>query len=80
MEMTQIFIGVYNVVLILVVLAIMLKKKQYKVVTVLVVSLIYIFIATFTPYRSFFSNTMNVLIVISLMISGILASIFEKEK
>ncbi len=27
MEMTQIFIGVYNVVLILVVLAIMLKKE-----------------------------------------------------
>ncbi|MDA1659737.1 hypothetical protein PDK35_07100 [Bacillus cereus group sp. TH153LC] len=80
MEMTQIFIGVYNVVLIVVVLAIMLKKKQYKVVMVLVVSLIYIFIATFTPYRAFFSNTMNVLIIISLMISGILASIFEKEK
>ncbi|MFE7374156.1 hypothetical protein ACFU6E_05565 [Bacillus cereus] len=80
MDMPQLFIVVYNFVLIVVVLAIMLKKKQYKVVTVLVVSLIYIFIATFTPYKSSFSNTMNVLLVISLMISGILASIFEKEK
>ncbi|PEL62733.1 hypothetical protein CN622_14600 [Bacillus wiedmannii] len=80
MEIIHIFIGVYNFVLIVVVLAIMLKKRQYKVVAVLVVSLIYLFIATFTPYRSFISNTMNVLLMISLMISGILASIFEKEK
>ncbi|PGY17522.1 hypothetical protein COE23_06490 [Bacillus cereus] len=72
--------GVYNVGLIVVVLAMVLKKRHYKVVTVLVVSLIYIFIATYTPYRSFFSNTINILILIALMISGILASIFEKEK
>ncbi|HDR7795970.1 TPA: hypothetical protein QCY19_004690 [Bacillus luti] len=80
MEMTQVFIGIYNVVLIVVVLAIVLKKRQYKVVTVLVVGLIYLFIATFTPYKSFFSNIINLVIIIFLMIGGIVASIFEKEK
>ncbi len=56
----------------------MLKKRQYKVVTVLVVSLIYIFIATFTPYRLFFSTNINVLIMISLMVSGIMDILDER--
>ncbi|MGW6190277.1 hypothetical protein ACWFRC_05915 [Bacillus cereus] len=80
METAHIMIGVYNIVLIVVVMVFMLKKRQYKVVTVLVVSLIYIIIATFTPYRVLLSNTINLLIIISLMIIGILAVILEKEK
>lgn len=80
MEMTQIMIGIYNVILIVAALAIMLRKKQYKVVTVLVVSLIYAILIGFTPYMSFLNYKINILIVIFLGFSLFLAGIFEKEK
>lgn len=78
--MTQIFIGVYNVVLIVAALVFMLKKRQYKVVAVLVVSLIYAILISFTSYMSLLGYTINILILIFLGISLCLAGIFEKEK
>ncbi|SCM86067.1 Uncharacterized protein BWAI21_01488 [Bacillus mycoides] len=73
-------IGIYNIVLILAVLVFMLKKRQYKVVTVLVVSLIYAILISFTSYMSLLSYKINILIFIFLGISLFLAGIFEKEK
>ncbi|PEJ76214.1 hypothetical protein COF37_24820 [Bacillus wiedmannii] len=72
--------GVYNVVFIVALLVIMLKRKNYLVTIVLVVSLIYTILVSFTSYMSFLGYTINVIIVIFLGISFILAGIFEKEK
>ncbi|MGU3351954.1 hypothetical protein ACLBWW_09170 [Bacillus sp. M5A3_1b] len=80
METTHTMTGVYNVVFIVALLVIMLKRKNYLVTIVLVVSLIYTILVSFTSYMSFLGYTINVIIVIFLGISFILASIFEKEK
>ncbi|CKI21846.1 Uncharacterised protein [Streptococcus pneumoniae] len=47
---------------------------------VLVVGLIYTILVSFTSYMSFLGYTINLIIVIFLGISFILAGIFEKEK
>ncbi|PGO34393.1 hypothetical protein CN984_02920 [Bacillus cereus] len=73
-------IGIYNVVFIVVVLVIMPKRKNYPVAIVLVVSLIYTILVSFTSYMSFLGYAINMIIVIFLVISFFLASIFEKEK
>ncbi|MCU5705191.1 hypothetical protein [Bacillus wiedmannii] len=80
METTHTMTGVYNVVFIVALLVIMLKRKNYLVTIVLVVSLIYTILVSFTSYMSFLGYTINVIIVIFLGISFILAGIFEKEK
>ncbi|AFQ24931.1 hypothetical protein COC60_17820 [Bacillus thuringiensis] len=73
-------IGIYNVVFIVALLVIMLKRKNYRATMVLVVSLIYTILVSFTSYMSFLGYTINVIIVIFLGSSFILAGIFEKEK
>ncbi|MCI3146296.1 hypothetical protein C5137_08145 [Bacillus cereus] len=73
-------IGIYNVVFIVALLVIMLKRKNYRATMVLVVGLIYTILVSFTSYMSFLGYTINVIIVIFLGISFILAGIFEKEK
>ncbi|ARO17104.1 hypothetical protein CN324_25515 [Bacillus anthracis] len=72
--------GIYNVVFIVALLVIMLKRKNYAATMVLVVSLIYTILVSFTSYMSFLGYKINVIIVIFLGISFILAGIFEKEK
>ena len=72
--------GIYNVVFIVALLVIMLKRKNYAATMVLVVSLIYTILVSFIPYISFLGYKINVIIVIFLGISFILAGIFEKEK
>ncbi|MCC2445134.1 hypothetical protein LKL89_14960 [Bacillus cereus] len=73
-------IGIYNVVFIVALLVIMLKRKNYRATMVLVVGLIYTILVSFTSYMSFLGYTINLIIVIFLGISFILAGIFEKEK
>ncbi|OPD59766.1 hypothetical protein BVG01_07105 [Bacillus anthracis] len=80
METTHTMIGIYNVVFIVALLVIMLKRKNYRATMVLVVSLIYTILVSFTSYMSFLGYKINVIIVIFLGISFILAGIFEKEK
>ena len=80
METTHTMTGIYNVVFIVALLVIMLKRKNYAATMVLVVSLIYTILVSFTSYMSFFGYTINTLIVIFLGIIFFLASIFEKEK
>ncbi|WP_242251489.1 hypothetical protein [Bacillus cereus group sp. BfR-BA-01379] len=80
METTHTMTGIYNVVFIVALWVIMLKRKNYPSTMVLVVSLIYTILVSFTSYMSFLGYTINVIIVIFLGISFILASIFGKEK
>ncbi|AJG94873.1 hypothetical protein ACS2OW_11420 [Bacillus cereus group sp. BceL035] len=80
METTHTMTGIYNVVFIVALLVIMLKRKNYAATMVLVVSLIYTILVSFTSYMSFLGYKINVIIVIFLGISFILAGIFEKEK
>ena len=56
------------------------KRKNYRATMVLVVGLIYTILVSFTSYMSFLGYTINLIIVIFLGISFILAGIFEKEK
>ncbi|MEB2584811.1 hypothetical protein SOP87_03620 [Bacillus cereus] len=80
MKTIHTMIGIYNVVFIVALLGIMLKRKNYRATMVLVVGLIYTILVSFTSYMSFLGYTINVIIVIFLGISFILAGIFEKEK
>ena len=80
METTHTMISIYNVVFIVALLVIMLKRKNYLATIVLVVSLIYTILVSFTSYMSFLGYVINTIIVIFLGISFILAGIFEKEK
>ncbi|ARX65158.1 hypothetical protein OCB02_02935 [Bacillus cereus] len=80
METIHTMIGIYNVVFIVALLVIMLKRKNYRATMVLVVGLIYTILVSFTSYMSFLGYTINLIIVIFLGISFILAGIFEKEK
>ncbi|WP_240516339.1 hypothetical protein [Bacillus cereus] len=79
METTHTMTGIYNVVFIVALWVIMLKRKNYPSTMVLVVSLIYTILVSFTSYMSFLGYTINVIIVIfwGLVLSWL---VFLKKK